>query len=160
MPSRPRKRVRKRKPKRYERLRKQITQGPLGDALGETKFEIDPEGQDKMSEVMLEFVAPYIESLDTEEAYRRLFTVALIAWNASFLPDQQRKGYVDKVLDAGIPTVETREGLKAIVDVLVARKDAHFSDYTRKLVAFDVRDAGNEFRVSVASTKGPSKPRP
>ena len=159
MPSRPRKRVRKRKPKRYERLRKQMTQGPLGDVLGETKFEIDPEGQDKMSEVMLEFVAPYLESLETEEEYSKLFMVALVAWNASFLPRKKRKELVDKVLAAGIRTGEAREGVKAIVDALIARKDAHFSQYKRTIVAFDVKGDGDAFHVSVASTEGPWNPR-
>ena len=158
--SRRRRRVRKSKRKRYERLMQQIEQGPLGDVLDGMKVEIDPQGEDKMSEVLLEFVAPYREFLDTEEEHRKLLTVAIIAWDASFLPDQQRQEFVDKVLDAGIPTVEVGEGLKAIVDALIARKQAHFSEYTRRMVAFEVRDVGNEFRVSVVSIEGPSATQP
>jgi hypothetical protein len=42
--------------------------------------------------------------------------------------------------------------LKEIVGALIARKQALFSGYTRKIINFEVTDAGNSFHLTVAST--------
>lgn len=150
--SRRKRRRRKRKSKRgeFERLKAKLERGPF---RGE-KLVIAPSGRVKMSEVLADFVEPYMDSVDTEEAYRKLLTLAVMAWNASFLPEEEQQEMIDRVLEAGIPAGddELRAGLKGIVNMLIARKRAYFSEYTRWIIDFEVTDTGKGYHLTVAST--------
>ncbi|MFQ6015316.1 MAG: hypothetical protein ACE5NP_07725 [Anaerolineae bacterium] len=107
-----------------------------------------------MSEVLGDFVEPYMDLADTEEAYHKLLTLAVMAWNASFLPEEEQEEMIDRVLAAGIPAGddELRAGLKGIVNMLIARKKAYFSEYTRNIIDFEVTDTGQGYHLTVAST--------
>ncbi len=109
-----------------------------------------------MSEVLMDFVEPYLEFADTEEDFRKLLTLAAIAWNASFLSKEEQQDIVDSILDEGIPgaTEELKTGLKEIVNMLIARKKAYFSQYTRRIIDFELTDIGRGYHLSVASTLG------
>jgi hypothetical protein len=50
----------------------------------------DPHGIEKMSEILLRFVEPYMELVTTDEALEKLLTVAIVAWNAAMLPPNER----------------------------------------------------------------------
>ena len=111
-----RSRKRKRRQKRFAGLKRKLEQGPL---RGE-KILIEPSGEEKMSEVLTDFVEPYLEFADTDEAHRKLLTLAVMAWNASFLPEKEQQDMINRVLDAGIPTGtgELKTGLKENVNML------------------------------------------
>lgn len=64
-------------------IKRKLARGPFRDH----KFVIEPPGQIKMSDVLLDFVAPYRHFVNTIEAYRKLLLVAVIAWNAALLPE-------------------------------------------------------------------------
>lgn len=154
MPKQSKKKKRKRrqeqKQKRLASLKKKLEQGPLRGQ----KIVIEPGGEEKMSKVLIDFVEPYLEFADTEEAHRKLLTLAVMAWNASFLPEKEHQDMIDRVLDAGIPTgtEELKTGLKDIVNMLIARKKVYYSEYTRKIIDFELTDTGRDYRLSVAST--------
>jgi hypothetical protein len=42
--------------------------------------------------------------------------------------------------------------LKEIVGALIARKQSLFPDNTRKIISFELTDAGSSFHLTVAST--------
>jgi len=150
--SRKTKRRRKRRQKRLESFKRKLAQGPLRGQ----KIVIAPRGKEKMSEVLMDFVEPYLEFADTEEDFRKLLTLAAIAWNASFLSKEEQQDIVDSILDEGIPgaTEELKTGLKEIVNMLIARKKAYFSQYTRRIIDFELTDIGRGYHLSVASTLG------
>ena len=52
-----------------------VSVGPLSDGI-------------KMSDVLEEFVEPYLEFAETEEAYRKLLSVAVVAWNVALFPEK------------------------------------------------------------------------
>lgn len=140
----------RKKPERLERLQRKIAQGPFKD------YEILPtsEGAEKMSVILKKFVGPYVEFTDSEESYRKLITLAVMAWNASLLPEKDGQFLIDSVFEKGLPKGETEliAGLREIVDSLVARKKAYFSKYRRSIIEFDVIDLGDQYYISVAST--------
>jgi len=148
--SRKRRRERIKKHGASERLKARLERGSFRGQ----KLVIMPSGQVKMSGVLADFVEPYMDSVDTEEAYRRLLTLALMAWNASFLPEEEQQDMIDRVLEAGIPAGndELKAGLKGIVNMLLARKKAHFSQYTRNIIDFEVTDRGDGYQLAVVST--------
>ena len=52
----------------------------------------------KMSEVLEEFVEPYEQYAETKEAYRKLLTTALVAWNVMLFPEKERSSKLDELL--------------------------------------------------------------
>ena len=74
------------------RLRKQ-------ELLHNTKYVSHRPGEERMSEVLMEFVDPYTVHAGTEEQWRKLLGVAVIAWNASMFPPGERKRMVDEQIN-------------------------------------------------------------
>jgi hypothetical protein len=152
-PSKPKKskrrRKRKRKQKPLESLKRRLEQGLLRGQ----EFVIEPSGEVKMSEVLTAFIEPYLESADTEDAYRKLLTLAIAAWNISLFPEEKQQGMIDKILETMPATSEeVKADLREIVNMLIARKRAYFSEHKRMIVGFELTNTGKDYHLSVAST--------
>ena len=113
-----------------------------------------------MSEVLMAFVEPYIESASTEEAHRKLLMLAIVAWNAALLPEEDQQDIVDKAVKA-IPAASwaMRAYMKSFMSELIERKKTYFSEYTRMIIDFELTEMGEGYHLSVASTleKPPSQ---
>jgi hypothetical protein len=144
------KQLQKRKQKRFEALKSNLAQGPLPIQ----EFVIEPAGKEKMSEVLEDFIEPYRDTVDGEDDYRKLLTIALIAWNAALMPEGQRAAMIDDLLSAGMPpgSDDLLAELRSLVNLMVERKLTHFATNRRAIVSFEVRDTGRNFHLSVAST--------
>ena len=129
-----------------QRLEKDLLQGH--------KVVVEPRGVAKMSEVLEAFVEPYLALADTEDAYRKLLMLAWVAWNASFLTEEEQSEMVDDIMSEAMPsaTREEREDFRELVSTLVERKRAHFSEYTRRIIDFELTDTGKDYHLSVVST--------
>lgn len=151
-----RRRRRKRRQKPLESLKRKLEQGPLQGQ----EFVIEPSGEVKMSEVLTAFIEPYIESASTEEAHRKLLMLAIVAWNAALLPEEDQQDIVDKAVEA-IPAASwaMRAYMRTFMSKLIKRKKTYFSEYTRMILDFELTDMGEGYHLSVASTleKPPSQ---
>jgi thermostable 8-oxoguanine DNA glycosylase len=81
-------------------------------------------------------------------------TLAILAWNASFLPAEEQQAMIDNVIDGALPaaTEELKNGLKQIVHMLMARNRAYFSAYSRNIIDYELTAMGKGYRLFVAST--------
>ena len=104
----------------------------------------------KMSIVLKEFIAPYREIANTEEAFRKLLVTALIAWNTALFSAKERKAYLEKALEA-FPE-EVRADGRAIISELMERKERYFSEYKRMIIDYEVTDTGKGYHLVVIST--------
>jgi len=147
-------RVRRRQPHktpdRFDGIKRRLEQGPFHDH----KFIMNPEGAEKMSEVLRRFVEPYAGAADTKEAYGKLLTLALTAWNAALMPEAERPAMLEQVLDRGLTSapVSLRKELRAFVDELIARKLKHFADNRRMIIDFTIEETPTSFHLAVVST--------
>lgn len=142
------KRRRKIKPvKPFAKLKKKLSENEL---LEGQKIIYQPSGEVKMSEVLMAFVEPYREYVRTEEEHRKLLILAVLAWNASLLPEKEQKEMVSNVIDEVMP-FDTKE-LKGIIEMMIVRKKLYFSDNHRKIIDFELTDLGDDLHISVAST--------
>ena len=142
---------RKRKQTPFESLNRGLEQGPLR----KDKFIIETGGTTKMSELLTDFVEPYFEFAGTDAAHRKLLTLAIAAWNTSLLPEEEQQDMVDKVLRTMPATSEElKTELRETLKVLIARKQARFSEYTRTILDFELIDMGEGYHLSIASTLG------
>lgn len=110
----------------------------------------------KMSEVLLDFVAPYQNVIDdTKEGLGKLLMIAVAAWNMSLLPEEEQRAMLDDLAKALPSDKKTQTGFREIVASLIARKKVHFAEYDRFIIEFDITDQGDEYYVTVASTAEP-----
>src|SRR5262245_9412283 len=117
------KRQQKRKEKhKQERARKAklLQQRPFeGDVI-----LVPPDGVEKMSEVLRDFVDPYWEGCKTEEALRKLITLGIIAWNAALVSGSERSKLIEGTLETVPPDV--RPGMRAFLEEMIRRKESVF----------------------------------
>ncbi|MFQ5340717.1 MAG: hypothetical protein ACE5F6_04130 [Anaerolineae bacterium] len=141
-------RGRAQKQKRARSLKSRLEKGPLRGQ----KVVYEPSGHVKMSDILDDFVEPYVGFTDTEEEYRELLSVAIVAWNASLLPEEDRQDMIDSIIE-GMPalTEELEEDFREIVKELMERKRRHFSEYRRMIIDFELTDTGSGYHLTVAS---------
>jgi len=107
----------------------------------------------KMSDVLEEFVEPYQQFAETKDAYRKLLTTAIVAWNVMLFPEKERSSRLDELLGT-LPERVRKDG-RQIIEELMVRKERFFSQYRRMIIDFEVEDTGGEWHLSVMSMAGP-----
>jgi len=145
--------------KKRKSKKKRKHRGPKGK-LGKVLFEgkdvvvVESKDDEKMSEILVEFVGPYLDMVDSDETYRMLLTLAIAAWNISLLPEGEQKNMLNEILDEAIPGASKwqKAGLRSLLKSLIARKKAFFSDCKRMILSFDLEDTGEGYRLMVLST--------
>jgi len=115
---------------------------------------IQPGLGEKMSEVLLAFIEPYRELATTREAYEKLITVAMVAWNAALLPKDKRDAFLDEGINPVLSSLGNKaiQDFKVIVNELIKRKERLFSNNRRFIVSYELSETKNNYHLSVAST--------
>ena len=101
-----------------------------------TKFVGHKPGDEKISEVVMRFVEPFTNHEFTETQWKALIAIALIAWNASFFPPDERKAMIDEHIE-GSSVFMPEEAKRAIYE-MIERKDRYFADYDQVLVSYEL----------------------
>ena len=114
------------------------------------KIVVQPTGETKMSEVLLEFIEPYSQYWKTKEDLTKLLAVAVIAWNAARLPGGERKEIIENTGKAIPP--EILEDTKAIIEMMIERKEMHFAHNKRMIMNYKVTMTKEGPHVTVLST--------
>jgi hypothetical protein len=112
---------------------------------------VDPPGQVKMSGVLLDFAAPLLERFEPEVPTKNIIGVAVVAWNLSLIPEEDRKRSLDEM--AGEMSLDA-EGIKGMNDVmtwLIDRKKKHFAEHKRYIVDYRLSDLGDQRGLQVVS---------
>ncbi len=106
----------------------------------------------KMSEIILEFAGPIMESAETFEMQRSAISVAMIAWNMSLMDDftssmenlsEKMKMPMDK---------QFASEMASTIRFLIQRKLEFYSDIRRMVMDYDVVDTGKGLHLNVVST--------
>jgi hypothetical protein len=151
--SKRKKKARKQKPSVQARMERRLQRGPLAGR----KIVAAPKGQVKMSAVLEDFVEPYMSEIDdTVEAHRKLFGVAILAWNAALLPEDKRQEMLDDSVETVLKGVSARDkqAFRNIMEELIQRKFEHFAEYNRFIVDFELTEARTGYHLTVMSTMG------
>jgi hypothetical protein len=119
-----------------------------------TQVVYEPEGREKMSEVLEDFVEPYRDQAESYDAFRKLLHLGVLAWNAALMPEGKRRAMIDDVLEAGLSRASAadRAAARQIVDALIRRKEELFAANRRAILSFELTDRGDDFYLSVASS--------
>jgi len=149
------------KSKRWEKKRRDHRRGPqktfiqrIKEKFPDQKVIVGPTSDGiKMSDVLEDFVEPYRQFAETKEAYWKLLSIAIIAWNATLIPEKDRLSRLDELLVA-LPE-DAREDGRQIIEELMVRKEKLFSQYRRMIIDFELANTAGQWHLSVMSTAGP-----
>lgn len=151
------------KQKKTESIREQTLNGfeqkfqhsEIADSF--TDIVKNPQGEIKMSEVLEEFVEPYLLEAIGLNKRKMLFEIAIIAWNLAIMSEEQRKSALEELIGDILKNQKTiaKQDLNSILNEMVSRKLQLFPTNRRYIVDFQLEDIGNQFHLSVASTLAP-----
>ncbi len=119
-----------------------------------TRVVYEPEGREKMSEVLEELVEPYRDQAEGYDAFKKLLQLGVLAWNAALLPEEKRQVMVDEILAAGFARASAadRAEVRQFIEAMIRRKEELFAANRRAIISFELTDRGDDFYISVAST--------
>jgi DNA-binding transcriptional regulator PaaX len=140
------------KQKNLEALRKKMVEGGFGELAA--NIPIEPKGAPKMSEILQQFVAPYLDNVSTLRRRKSLFSLAAIAWNTALATESEKQPILEAFLEKHLPTedAETQHQVRQMIDELITRKHQHFSDNKYFILDFQITETGQRYDISVAST--------
>lgn len=134
-----------------QRRLRQIRQRRVEIALPPNSLIVhDPPGLARMSEVLIDFIEPYREDAESEEALRKLVTLATIAWNAGLMPMAKREKFVQDMAKS-FPA-DVRTDFRTVLDPLVRRKEEHFAEHRRAIFDFSLTFDANGPYLQVVSS--------
>ena len=112
---------------------------------------VNPAGTEKMSEVILRFAEPLQD--DDGIVSKVMIEMAIIIWNASFMPkDMQRKAVEDVVNVLPSDDREARREMFFIVNMLLERKRQYFSKNKRMIMDYHITESAHSIHLDVVST--------
>jgi len=155
------------KRKRQERLKRKQAQHPFGaptamvesrepearaGSFGARTTLVELPGIEKMSDVLENFVDPYIDMATDARSFRSLLALGVAAWNAALLAVDRRMAVIDDALRNRKESGANQDFVRAIIQNLIDRKLAHFSANRRAILGFDLKDTGDGYYLRVVSS--------
>jgi hypothetical protein len=111
-----------------------------------------PPGYEKMSEVIAEFVHPYLEEAGSEQELRNLFGIAIAVWNLGLLPAPDRPAAVDQIVEVAQP--EARSDLRGLVENMLRRRMTQYAGNTRAIIQYTLSLNQRKVSLNVLSSLG------
>lgn len=119
-----------------------------------TDIIIDPPNKEKMSEVIKEFVAPFLAECADNIQMRMVLSIGLIVWNASLLPEKEQQKILKQLKVLGPVSDEDATHLfdKNVIETLLKRKKEYFSSNKRMILDHQFSEHRGELGLDVVST--------
>lgn len=119
---------------------------------GSEKFEYrrTRPGEEKMSNVLLDFMSPYLKSATDRESFERLIIIGIAAWNSAIQPEPAINDVIKEF--AKKMSIIDRFYFRRFLKVLVKRKNQLYPENKRFIVSYQVIETGSGWHVSVIST--------
>ncbi len=102
----------------------------------EGRVVINPPGEVKMSEVLMELIQPEWNDCANEESMQKLLTLGIAAWNAALVPLAKRTAFLDEIASA-FPR-ELRSDFRLVIEPLIRRKEQLFPHIRRPIISYDL----------------------
>ena len=119
-----------------------------------SKMIVDPKGEAKMSEVILDFAKPFLDKCEDEESEKKAIGLAILIWNVSLFPKKKRDQEIENFCSGLSPSENANDfaALMNYVDILLERKKVYYPDNKRAIISYQMSGSGKNRRLDVAST--------
>ena len=115
----------------------------------------NPAGYTKMSEVLNEFIDPFVATTHNAAEYRGLVILATVAWNAALLGPDERTDFLENM--AQTFRSGTQRDFYDAVSELIEHKERYFAHYQRHILDVQVTETNYGYHLSVLSPIEPSE---
>lgn len=136
--------------KRWERLA----------ALGVKREMQTPEGEAKMSAVILQLAEPLIKQHGTTaERAKAILMLTIAGWNKSMFPPQQQPLVEKELIDAFVPKDGSAQSIGVaveVMDIIEERRQELFPDLRKIIVDHEVEVGGGHLTLNVSSAPIPN----
>ena len=105
---------------------------------------------EKMSEVLWEFLAPYMPLAPDRQAVEKLLAMAIAAWNITLFPVGERAQRL-RELSTTLPA-EARTDFLELIQEMMTRKEQHFAQNTRYILNYELTERRASYHLNVLST--------
>jgi hypothetical protein len=120
-----------------------------GRSHGQHRDSRRPKEDLRLSERLVDLIAPYREDGLTSQRYEMLIGAAATAWNLSLLPTAERPDALRQAFrNAKIRDVEPAA---EVIVALMRRKEQLFPDDRRTIMSWEVSESDGQCHVAVAS---------
>ena len=145
-----RKRRQRKKETALDGLMRQMRESGL---FKEGEIAFQPGEGPKLSAVLLDFIEPFRKFAPTDEAYRKLIALAVVAWNVAILSNTDQKELIDAIINSIVTTAgeEWRNDAEKTLAMLIEHKDRYFADDRRFIVDYRLTETEDEYHLSVVS---------
>ncbi len=147
----------KNKPKRKSPQKRFLDKVKNSNDLPISHVVVEPEGQAKMSEIILEFAEPLLDQCEGEKSERTATALAIMIWNLSLFPEKDQDREIEKMCSKLLGSNDAKD-YAALVDYatfLMERKKKYYSDNKRAIMDYQISGSGKNRRLDVASTLSP-----
>ncbi len=105
----------------------------------------------RMSEIVLGFINPMVNDFirSEEKLYGFFIDVAIIAWNASFLPEEKIAELVNNQIS--IKNEDEKLKLEELIGILISRKRKLYNGIDNVIINYDFKKKGDEYILNVMS---------
>jgi hypothetical protein len=119
-------------------------------------YLLDPPGEARMSEVIVHFAEPLLSLSDDKEYFQKVVPIAIMAWNASFLPPEGQSEIVEGMIRSLEFPESAAQAFRIEIEKLIERRLQKFSHVNRLIVDYEMSltDYGNELFVASTLPKG------
>lgn len=154
-----RKRAKKKKHKRKTKSAQAlfIEKMKKSNDLPGSKIIVEPKGEKKMPEVIMDFAKPLLDEYEDEESERRTIALAILIWNVSLFPKKAQDKKIQKMISDLIPANDISDlaTMKYYVNMLLERKKKYYPNIKRAIFDYQFSVSGNSRHLDVASTFSP-----
>ena len=149
--------LKKRDQQSFERLKNTMVETGLSEP--KMTFAENPEGYEKTSEILTEFVKPFLDKANSHQRREALFSLAIMSWNMALLPENERKTMLEMTSKTfrNKHDPEFTKDIRNLIEEFIERKLTLFADYNRLITGFELDDRPDSFYISVASIIPESK---
>ena len=128
-------------------------------ALGAKREIPTPEGQAKMSAVILQLADPHIKQHGkTAEQAEAILMLTIAGWNKSMFPPDKQSIIEKDLIDIFVPKDESAEAVGVAIDfmdMIADRRKKLFPDLCKIIVDYDVVISGGLLTLNVTSASIP-----
>jgi len=129
--------------------RTRLKQGSQAKADHVRRQSRRPKEDWRLSERLVDLIAPYRENGLPPERYEMLIGAAATAWNLSLLPEARRPEVLRESLRG--TKASDAEGAAELIVTLMRRKEQLFPEDDRPIVSWEVSESDDQCHVTVAS---------
>ena len=149
---RERKRTQKAIQDSQEKLLQKVKEKSLDNG---SDIRVAPPDTEKMSEIIIHFAKPLLDVAKNDAEEKKAFTIAILLWNLSFLPENKQTKYREQILAASGVSPDTAPSLVAannnVIDILLERKKRLFPNITRSVIDYSLVKTPKGLHLNIVS---------